>query len=280
MTKPPAFPRRWTIGGADLIAETFSSRIWKVLRADGSVAVVKALKPFDDVEDELRGAHFLAWRRGEGAVRLLGRDGRKMLIEYAGERHLTAVLDQEGDAAATEIAATVMARLHSPSGRPAPAGLQPLRDRFADLRAKAAADRKKGRQSLYVEAAELADRLLEDPRGVRPLHGDLHHDNMLLSPRGWLAIDPKGVLGDPAFDAANMFYNPLERDDLCLDPERIAGMAAIFSRGMAIDPRRLLDFAVAYGCLSAAWHAGDGNDKDETRELAVAAAIRAIRIGF
>ena len=31
--------------------------------------------PFDDVADELRGEHYLAWRRGEGAVRLLGRDG-------------------------------------------------------------------------------------------------------------------------------------------------------------------------------------------------------------
>jgi streptomycin 6-kinase len=279
LIRPPAFPRRWNIGGAELIAETFSSRIWKVSRADGSIAVVKAPKPFDDVEDELRGAHFLAWRQGDGAVRLLARDGRKMLIEYAGERHLTDVLEQQGDQAATEIAAEVMARLHSP-GRPAPAGLQPLRERFAALFAKAAEDRKGERPSLYVEAAALADRLLGDQRGIRPLHADLHHDNMLLSPRGWLAIDPKGVLGDPAFDAANMFYNPLERDDLCLDPERIAGMAAIFSTSMAVDPRRLLDFAIAYGCLSAAWHSGDGNEKDEARELAVAAAIRQVRIGF
>ena len=280
MSRPPAFPRRWNTSGADLIAETFSSRIWKVLRADGSVAIVKALKPFDDVEDELRGAHFLAWRHGDGAVRLLGRDGRKMLIEYAGKRHLADVLDRQGDTAATEIAAEVIARLHAPGRRPAPAALQPLRDRFAALFARAADDRNAGRQSLYVEAAELAGRLLGDQRGVRPLHGDLHHDNLLSSPRGWLAIDPKGVLGDPAFDAANMFYNPLERDDLCLDPERIAGMAAVFSRGMGIDPRRLLDFAVAYGCLSAAWHAGDGNDRDEARELAVADAIRAVRLDF
>jgi streptomycin 6-kinase len=280
LTRPPAFPRRWKIGGADLIAETFSSRIWKVSRADGSTAVVKALKPFDDVEDELRGAHFLAWRHGEGAVRLFGRDGRKMLIEYAGERHLTDVLDRQGDPAATGIAMEVMVRLHAPSERPAPAGLQPLRDRFADLFARAAKDRNEGRKRLYGGAAALAQRLLADQRGVRPLHGDLHHDNMLLSPRGWLAIDPKGVFGDPAFDAANMFYNPLDRDDLCLDPQRIAGMAAVFSRGMTIDPRRLLDFAVAYGCLSAAWHAGDGNDRDETRELAVADAIRAVRLGF
>jgi streptomycin 6-kinase len=280
LTNPPAFPRRWKIGGADLIAETFSSRIWKVFRADGSPAVVKALKPFDDVADELRGAHFLAWRQGCGAVRLFGRDGRRMLIEYAGERHLADILDSQGDPAATGIAAEVIARLHSVSERPAPTALQPLRERFAALFTKAGADRDAGRQSRYVEAAELADRLLGDQRDVRPLHGDLHHDNMLLSPRGWLAIDPKGVLGDPAFDAANMFYNPLDRDDLCLDAERIAGMTAVFSRSMGIDPRRLLDFAVAYGCLSAAWHAGDGNAEDEARELAVADAVRSARLSF
>lgn len=62
----PAFPARWQVSEPELIAETFSSRIWKVRREDGSPAIVKALKPFDDVADELRGEHFLAWRRGEG----------------------------------------------------------------------------------------------------------------------------------------------------------------------------------------------------------------------
>jgi len=267
-------------GDAALIAETVSSRIWKTRREDGSTAVVKELKPSGDVEDELRGAYFLAWRDGEGAVKLLGRDGLNMLIEYAGEEHLADVVERQGDPAATEIAAGVIARLHAPSSRPAPAGLQPLRARFASLFARADEDGKDGRRSPYVGAARLAGRILGDQRGVRPLHGDLHHDNILLSARGWLAIDPKGVLGDPAFDAANMFFNPLQRDDLCRDAGRIAGMAAIFARGMAIDPRRLLDFAVAYGCLSAAWHAEDGHGADEARTLLVAEAIRAVRVSF
>ncbi|TJV68862.1 MAG: 3'-kinase, partial [Mesorhizobium sp.] len=107
----PAFPGRWKVNAPELIAETFSSRIWKVVREDGSPAIVKALKAFDDVEDELRGEHFLAWRRGEGAVRLLGRDGHCMLLEYAGETLLSQVLAEQGDNAATAIAAEVMARL-------------------------------------------------------------------------------------------------------------------------------------------------------------------------
>ncbi|MES0062527.1 aminoglycoside phosphotransferase family protein [Mesorhizobium sp. M0041] len=276
----PAFPQRWKISAPELIAETFSSRIWKVRREDGSPAIVKALKPFDDVEDELRGEHYLAWRRGEGAVRLLGRDGHRMLLEYAGDTLLSDVLAKEGDNAATAIAAELMGRLFSPTRHPAPPDLQPLRTRFASLFKKAGADRDAGEHSLYIEAAEIADRLLDAPHAVKPLHGDLHHDNILHGARGWLAIDPKGVVGDPGFDAANLFYNPLGRDDLCLDPERIAHMAEIFARTLGQTPAAILDHAIAYGCLSAAWHHEDENAVDENRELSVAGVIRKVRLSF
>ena len=96
-------------------------------------------------------------------------------------------------------------------------------------------------------------------------------------PRGWLAIDPKGLLGDPGFDAANMFYNPLNRDDLCLDPERIASMAEIFALTLGQDVRAILDHAIAYGCLSASWHGEDKNAVDESGELSVAAVLRGVR---
>ncbi|MER8902229.1 aminoglycoside phosphotransferase family protein [Mesorhizobium sp. M0772] len=276
----PAFPKRWKISAPELIAETFSSRIWKVRREDGSPAIVKALKPFDDVEDELRGERYLAWRRGEGAVRLLGRDGHRMLLEYAGDTLLSDVLAKEGDNAATAIAAELMGGLFSPTRHPAPPDLQPLRTRFASLFKKAGADRDAGEHSLYIEAAEIADRLLDAPHAVKPLHGDLHHDNILHGARGWLAIDPKGVLGDPGFDAANLFYNPLGRDDLCLDPERIAHMAEIFARTLGQTPAAILDHAIAYGCLSAAWHHEDENAVDENRELSVAGVIRKVRLSF
>lgn len=273
----PAFPTRWEVRNPVLIAETFSSRIWKVRLGDGRHAVVKALKPFDDVEDELRGAHYLAWREGIGTVRLLGFEGQSMLLEYAGGTMLSHVLETKGDKAATDIAAEVLTRLLSPSDRAFPPDLQPLRERFSSLFRKAKADQAAGLNTLYVEVAEIAERLLAAPHDMRPLHGDLHHENILNGGRGWLAIDPKGVFGDPAFDAANLFYNPLDRDDLCLDPERIARMAATFSKTLGQDIRNILDHAVAYGCLSAAWHAEDGNGKDERRELAVAEAIRRVR---
>jgi streptomycin 6-kinase len=273
-----AVPESWGVHAPHLIAETFSSRIWRVRRACGGTAVVKALKPFDDVDDELRGAHYLRWRDGHGAVRLLDSQGRDMLLEDAGDDLLSAHLDMHGDSAATEIAAGVLEELFSPSPLAVPPEFQPLRDRFASLFKKAHFDRHAGTASIYTEAADLADMLLFDQRNVRPLHGDLHHDNILHSPRGWLAIDPKGLLGDPAFDVANFFYNPLGHDALCLNRERIATMAEIFSRRLCLDRRHLLDFAFAWGCLSASWHAEDRNSAEEQRELSIGRAVREVAL--
>src|SRR6266567_3540278 len=50
------------------------------------------------------------------------------------------------------------------------------------------------------------------------VHGDLHHDNVLSSARaGWLAIDPKGVAAEPAYETAAMLRNP--RSKLQQHPE-------------------------------------------------------------
>lgn len=267
------FPDRWRIQSARLQIETFSSRIWDVMLDSGVRAIVKALKPFDDMADELRGAHYLAWRGGVGAVRLIDIDGSNMLLEHGGERLLEDELLARGDVYSTEVMAEVLQRMFSPSDTPIPPEFQPLQERFCALFEKANRERQESRAGPYVEAAAIAERLLAHPHDLRPLHGDLHHGNVIHGSRGWLVIDPKGVYGDPAFEAANVFYNPLDRDDLCLEPDRIARLADVFSRVLEQSPQRLLSYAIAYGALSAAWHAQDENDEDEQRELAVAAAI-------
>lgn len=272
----PAFPAHWRVGAPALIAETAGCRIWRVRRDGGGTAVVKAMKPVPDAFDELRGAHYLRWRDGHGAVRLLGADADSMLLEDAGDLHLGAHLASHGDAAATEIAADVLSRLLSASPSPAPAALQPLCERFAALFARARADRGAGGHSIYGEAAAEAERLLGEQRDVRPLHGDLHHDNIMHGARGWVAIDPKGVFGDSAYDAANLFYNPMDRDALCFDPARIAAMTETLAGRLGFDRRRLLAWAFAYGCLSAAWFAEDDAAEEERRELALARRIREV----
>ncbi|EDY6095278.1 APH(6)-I family aminoglycoside O-phosphotransferase [Acinetobacter baumannii] len=274
MFMPPVFPAHWHVSQPVLIADTFSSLVWKVSLPDGTPAIVKGLKPIEDIADELRGADYLVWRNGRGAVRLLGRENNLMLLEYAGERMLSHIVAEHGDYQATEIAAELMAKLYAASEEPLPSALLPIRDRFAALFQRARDDQNAGCQTDYVHAAIIADQMMSNASELRGLHGDLHHENIMFSSRGWLVIDPVGLVGVVGFGAANMFYDPADRDDLCLDPRRIAQMADAFSRALDVDPRRLLDQAYAYGCLSAAWNA-DG--EEEQRDLAIAAAIKQVR---
>lgn len=276
MTTPePAFPDEWRIESASLLADTVAGSVYEVTLAGGENAIVKHLKP-KALEDSLRGADFLTWRNGVGCVRLLARSGTMLLMEHAGRTTLRDHMASHGDSDATRIAASVLLDYHRASDSPPPASLQPLSRYFASLFAKAERDRKDGLAGPYAEAAAMAQALLADQRDIKPLHGDLHHENIMHGPRGWIIIDPAGLIGDAALDVANMFSNPLDRFDLTRDEARIAGMADVFAETLGRDVRTILRYAFAYGCLSAAWHDEDGNEADRDDELAVASAIRTV----
>ena len=71
----------------------------------------------------------------------------------------------------------------------------PIRDRFAALFQRARDDQNAGCQTDYVHAAIIADQMMSTPRTAW-LHGDLHHENIMFSSRGWLVIDPVGLVGE------------------------------------------------------------------------------------
>ncbi len=270
-----SLPAEWHIENGHQIADTVAGNVYDVTLADGTDAIVKQLKP-KALEDSLRGADFLTWRDGIGCVRLLAQTGGMLLMEHAGKMTLRDHLESHGDEDATRIAAEVLREYHRPSDTPPPASLQPLQRYFASLFGKAERDRKASIPGPYAEAAELAEMLLADQQDIKPLHGDLHHENIVHGLRGWLIIDPAGLIGDAALDVANMFSNPLDRFDLTRSEERIAAMAATFAETLGRDVRTLLRYGFAYGCLSAAWHDEDGNAEERDNELAVAAAIRTV----
>ncbi|MCZ7481868.1 aminoglycoside phosphotransferase family protein [Rhizobium rhizogenes] len=272
----PAFPASWNIEAAKQIADTPAGVVYAVTRGDGSPAVAKVLKK-KVLEDSLRGADFIAWRAGVGCVELLERSDDILLMEHAGAETLRDVLFRDGDDdAATEIAADVLLRYHQPSQQPPPSSLLTLPLYFESLFRKAEQDRNSGVESIYIDAAAMAQELIDRQRDVKPLHGDLHHENIMRSGRGWIIIDPAGLIGDAALDVANMFSNPLDRFDLTRSEARIASMAAIFSRALQRDERVLLQYAFAYGCLSAAWHEEDSNAEERDNELAVAATVKTV----
>jgi streptomycin 6-kinase len=83
VAEEPAFEAartRWPFGTADLVADTATSRVYKVELADGTFAALKLLKPYG--ADEIEGVRLMQWLDGEGAARILGIDGPAILMEW------------------------------------------------------------------------------------------------------------------------------------------------------------------------------------------------------
>jgi streptomycin 6-kinase len=101
-------------------------------------------------------------------------------------------------------------------------------------------------------AKDFLRHILETSTGAELLHGDLHHENILLSEHhGWMAIDPKGVIGDSYFDIVSFLVNQLDAKE---DPKGLLRYRVdLISEGLGLDRQRLLKAAVALGTLYACW---------------------------
>jgi streptomycin 6-kinase len=248
----------WALSDPQLIARTGTSHVYAVTAPEGK-AILKLLTP-SGVKDEAGGAAALQWFGGQGAVRLLQCNEKAYLLEYADGEPLSALVKRGEDDKAAEVIGRLLNQLHKP-GAP-PAGLATLRRRFQSLFKKA----EEG-EALYLRGAEVADKLLSSEKDICVLHGDLHHDNIFNSQRGWLAIDPKGLVGEPMFDAANALCNPVHMPEMVENETRLLRQAEIISSITGFDRARLLAFTFAYACLSAAWSIED--NEDPTHALAM-----------
>jgi streptomycin 6-kinase len=222
-------------------------------------------------EDERAGAAVLEWWDGDGASRVLARHENALLMERAeGPASLSDMARDGHDDEASRILCEVAARLHRRRDRPPPT-LVPLQRWFRELAPAAATH-----GGLLRRCSETAEALLADPREITVLHGDLHHDNVLdFGPRGWLAIDPKHIVGERGFDFANIFTNP----DLSDPTRRVSTLPGRFQRRIEIvsdaadlERRRLLQWILAWTGLSAAWFLSDGDPATIDFQIAAMAA--------
>jgi streptomycin 6-kinase len=100
------------------------------------------------------------------------------------------------------------------------------------------------------------------------LHGDFHHYNVLESERGWLVIDPKGVIGPAGYEVGPLLINPfdlLERPD----PVRITGRRiAILAERLGFEPEIIRAWGIAHAVLSACWSLEGQDDWRSAMECA------------
>jgi streptomycin 6-kinase len=131
---------------------------------------------------------------------------------------------------------------------------------------------------ILVQAAAAAARLLASQREIVPLHADLHHENILdFGERGWLAVDPKRVIGERTFEYTILFCDPdlgLPHLTIARRPEIFAQRLSTVSQTARLETRRLLLWILAWAGLSAAWQIGDNLDPGielQVAEMALAA---------
>jgi streptomycin 6-kinase len=259
---------RWSlIADGEGFTTRFGCRLLPV-RAGGERAMLKIAVH----EEERRGGALMAWWGGIGAARVLAREDEAILLERLdGPRSLAAMARAGEDDEATCILCHTAMALHAPRPEPPPASLTPMEVWFRALWPAASAQ-----GGTLALAASAARDLLDDPRDIAVLHGDYHHDNVLDGgERGWLVIDPKGVLGERGFEYANLFRNP--DAPTVLMPGRLGRQAAIVARAASLDVDRLLAWILAYAGLGAAWSLESGDQGDAAVGLAIAEAAAALR---
>ncbi|MGH1523812.1 aminoglycoside phosphotransferase family protein [Leifsonia sp. L25] len=260
---------RWALTPDGPAFSTPSSALQPVV-LDGRPAFLKLATH----AEEAAGGRVLRWWDGGGAAPVLAAEGDALVLARAtGGRSLEslAASGPDGDDEATRVLCRAAVRLHSVTGRPRPDVLLDLPRWFAEL-FEHAATRPHAHDGMFPRAAAEARALLAAPEGDVVLHGDLHHGNVLDFGRdGWLAIDPKHLHGDPAFDFANILCNPSA--DVALAPGRLERAVAVIAAETGIPQRRMLRWALAWAGLSAAWTERGGGDA----AVAVAVGLEATR---
>ncbi len=242
--------------------------------SNGTPVVLKVCFPAAEVLTEIEALRFY---NGEGAVRLIESDIDEgvMLLERVVPGDM--LIEVESEAESNRIAATVMKDLWKPvpAQHPIPSidgwgrGFQRLRERSGRTTGPFP-------QPITEKAERLFAQLCASSAQPVVLHGDLHHFNILRQGEGrWLAIDPKGVVGEPAYEIGALMRNRLP------DLSDIAGSATFLSRRITsiaqqieLDAERLRLWSVAQAILSAWWNIEDGGDyDDDCREMVALAEV-------
>ncbi|MFC9930882.1 aminoglycoside phosphotransferase family protein [Streptomyces sp. NPDC127190] len=221
-----------------------------VRRRDGSPAVVKVSFPHPGNVHEPDA--FAVWG-GRGAVLLYERDDDRfaMLLERA--RTTTLADAEDGDELVT-----VAGRIGHRLAVPAPPGLPRLRERAdaweEELR-KDAVEPGHGLSERTVDAAVATVRELGRSQPDLLVHGDLHAGNILRADREpWLAVDPKGCAGDPAYDAGALLKSRALALVAADDPRRaVLRVLDVFADAAELDRVRVRRWAHFHVVQAVFW---------------------------
>jgi streptomycin 6-kinase len=229
--------------------------------------VLKLSPPTPEVDSEIEALRQAA---GHGMVRLIDSDpaAALMLLERI---EPGTMLDNANfsDEESTRIGAEMMLQFWRTPARPD--HLYPLEDWSRELLTYSPADRPDLPvipPDLIALGVETGRHLIATQRDITLLHGDVHHQNILWGgDRGWVTIDPKGLVGERGYEIGTWMLNPWgfpERDDfLDLANRRLD----IFAETLKEDRHRLAQWSVFHATLSLCWTLSDDQPEDITADI-------------
>jgi streptomycin 6-kinase len=267
---------RW---GLDLGEPYERGEIGWTVRAtrDREPVVLKITFPDGWFDEET--AALTAWS-GDGAVRLLGSDENgAQLLERAEPG--TSLLEEEDEDSALQVAAGIMERLWLPD----PGSITPVADEVTEwARTMPGRHHLIGRpfeRTMVDEAVAVLRDLAASPTERFLLHGDLHLGNVLAAEREpWLAIDPKPLIGERAFDVAALIRD--KQEGLVEDPAagrlRVQHRFDLLAERFDLDRDRLKGWSVGIMTDYALWCFEVGDTECGERQAEVARMLRDLQV--
>jgi streptomycin 6-kinase len=244
--------RKWSLT-VDETCETESS--FFVFGTRGQQPVV--LKVLKNEGDEWHSGEVLEAFGGNGVVRVYEYVAGAVLLERLAPGESLASLAIDGrDEEATGILADVIQQM---SGCVPPQGCATVQDWAKGFERYGATGDHQIPGGLVEDAQRCYVDLAASQNATQLLHGDLHHYNVLSDARrGWLAIDPKGVIGEVEYEVGAVIRNPIENPDLFTSRETIERRLYCLASKLDLDIERALRWAFAQAVLSAIWEVEDG----------------------
>lgn len=100
------------------------------------------------------------------------------------------------------------------------------------------------------------------------LHGDFHHDNILLGNDGkYVIIDPKGVIGDPVFDVPRFILNEFGDEITTELDKKINDIISILEKSLHIPNDILRQCLFVETAMGICWMVEDGSTPEEYAKL-------------
>lgn len=133
-------------------------------------------------------------------------------------------------------------------------------------------------EEMLLKARALSNALISSQTTQVVLHADLHHDNVLLSKEEqWLAIDPKGIMGDPVYEVGAFIRNPV------MDLRKQTNMQGILRRRVAafaeylsFEEQRIVQWSFVQAVLAACWSMEENNKSHAEYFIACAKLLQTL----